>query len=301
MSGTRLKLLLLVVAHVTLAFAISKIDKGQFVGVLSAALSFAQIGLLPFWLVMGTWCWHWRLLTFSAGSAASYWCDWNFTQDVIGLLFLAGTELIVAAGLFVARYGWPKFRLVHTSEPMMSGTRLQFSLRQIMTLVVIVAVVVSVTRPIRAYLSSKTEVNDDGMAFLADESAEGTIEFLFEGSMYFGAIIGSWLGVWASICRGRPAVRAIVALVLSLGVGMILSCAFAPLMGGSPDTWWIDFPLLLIGQSLFTMASLLLVRSCGFRLVGRNHLASEVVAGDFGRRDEDVGLTIGQDRLVALS
>jgi len=152
MDRTRPRLLVLALVHIAATIALDQIDQSPPVAVLSDALRCSQIGLLGVWLAIGSSAWPWRIGSFLAGTAALVW--WQWTDAFDSLSFFVGPELVVASGLFVARFGPSKFRLVELTELVVPSTRFQFSLRQVMVLFVVVAVMLTAAKPIRSYVAT---------------------------------------------------------------------------------------------------------------------------------------------------
>jgi hypothetical protein len=65
--------------------------------------------------------------------------------------------------------------------------------------------------------------------------------------------------------------------MLALALGSLFTYCFAPLVPDDLGKDWYLLPAELLAQSLFTMASLFVVRVCGYRLVGRKEMATLAV------------------------
>jgi hypothetical protein len=264
MDRTRLRLGGLVIVHVAAMGALDQIDRDNSAKVLWSSLFFSQVGLLAIWFSVSTGNWCWRIGPSLAGTAVLLWYNWAEEQaDFDNLLrmgkWLVFPELAVAAGLLVARYGLRGLHLVHTNEQLLSGNRLQFSLRRLMAVIVAVACVTSGARAIRQFTTASNSVDDGHVDVIVLAVADITILGV--------CIASSWAALWASLGVGSPVGRSLL-VVLSVGsVGLLseYSC-------DSDDLSFV--PTLLVGQSIFTMASLLVVRACGYRLVGRKEMAT---------------------------
>jgi hypothetical protein len=264
----------LVIAQVAAAIALDQIDEPvDLLAVCSSALFFSQIGLLAFWLAFGTLDWPWRIGSFLAGTAALVWSDWTNEEtafdNLLRILLIGLSELVVATGLVVARYGPMRLRLIQLGEPVFSSARFQFSLRQMMTLVVVVAVLLTAAKPIRAYVST-VNITIEEPEFVDDGVTLEIIGILAEGTLFLGGVVISWVATWACVGIAGLWARSLLAVVFALALGSLLAYCFNPLF---PEQWYY-LPTLLVGQSIITMASLLVVRSCGFRLIGRNEMAT---------------------------
>jgi hypothetical protein len=84
--------------------------------------------------------------------------------------------------------------------------------------------------------------------------------------LVFGICFGSvtLAALWAALGLGNPAVRVPFVFLLS-AAGSVLMAFCLP--GGKED--WMQMFVLAIGDSAIALASLLVVRSCGYRLVPR--------------------------------
>jgi hypothetical protein len=270
MDRTRLRLGGLVIAHIAAHFALEQIDSDKIV---SASLFFSQVGLLGIWLAVGQWTWPKRLGTFLAGTAIFFWWEWHW--QTFEFLWIGLGELVVAAGLIVARFGPAKLQLVRLSEPVLPSARFQFSLRQVMALVVVVAVMLTGAKAIRAFVSTSYIVDEDGEAW--DYDAIETIETLVSATSYLGCVVVSWAATWAILGIGGVWARSTVVVVVALALGSLDMYCFAHYVGEQFGENWYYFTFdstVLVGQSLFTMVSLMVVRSCGFRLIGRKGMAT---------------------------
>jgi hypothetical protein len=60
---------------------------------------------------------------------------------------------------------------------------------------------------------------------------------------------------------------------MTMAVGFLINYCFVPLFPDNAENWY-QLPGLLAGQLICMMGSLMVVRWCGYRLVGRKHLAT---------------------------
>ncbi|HVC97273.1 MAG TPA: hypothetical protein VND64_26570 [Pirellulales bacterium] len=58
-------------------------------------------------------------------------------------------------------------------------------------------------------------------------------------------------------------VKSTLVLVLALALGLLSTYCFAPCFSDALDDNWYNMPVFLLAQSIFTMASLFVIRSCG--------------------------------------
>ncbi len=269
LDRTRLRLFVLVIVHTTATIALDQFADYGLVAYLLTCLSLSQIGLLAIGLVFGTWRLRWRFALVVAGTTALVLWQWHSQGGSVGgLLGIVVSELSVAAGLLVTRYGPPKLRLIQVSETVFPSTRFQFSLRQVMTLFVVVALTLSAAKPIRAYIS----------AFATEEAADfavfQTIGLLVASLVLLSGFVVSWAAMWATLGTTGAWVKSTLVIMLALAIGSLFTYCIAPLFPDDVSKNWYFLPTLFMGESIFTMASLLVVRSCGYRLGGRKEMAT---------------------------
>jgi hypothetical protein len=268
MDRTRLRLGGLLIAHILATMALDQFADYGLAAFLVGCLFLSQIGLLAIGLIFGTWRLRWRVGTVVAATAALVLWQWHIQANFFGSLFgIVVPELSVAAGLSVARYGPPKLRLIQLGDTAFPSTRFQFSLRQVMTLFVVVALTLSAARPIRAYV--ETANISDG-----DLGVATTIVLLSAGTVLLGIILVSWVTTWASLGIAGLSIKITLALLNALALGSLATYCFAPLFPDDISKNWYLLPALLASQTIFQMTSLMVVRSCGFRLVGRKEMAA---------------------------
>lgn len=232
------------------------------------SIPFGSMLTASIWIGLGKARWPWRLffgllacfyvaIWFdlyepSTSSGSRHFADYlmNYLETVTGLC-----SMVLPAGcafMIVAR--WFELKVSDQSTPpAKSGIR--FSLLQILLLMSAVAIVLSLMHAVRS--SAGNEQRPESTAHeVADYAFLIVIEF-----------INSALAVGAALKPGKFVGR--VAMVLL--VSFVLGAAIALGMGQDEASWWLFACSMLIAivPTLVVVLSLLVVRSCGYRLVRR--------------------------------
>src|SRR5678815_4336205 len=76
------------------------------------------------------------------------------------------------------------------------------------------------------------------------------------------ALLSTAMLVWACLSQGRPTIRIPLAFAGTMAAGLIY-----PYYLGGPDWRYVVWPGLMLVIAAYASASLLVIRSCGFRLV----------------------------------
>lgn len=229
------------------------------------ATGFSQCALAAMWfnlarfslgkrvagLIAGT-VYLWLLLGFTAGAPNDV-KNWS-----IAFALVACPVGLLAGALAVMRKRRPGFELVQGPSSACVPSAFQFTLRHVMTLIVAVAVVLTAGRAIREF------------QLLALPDAIGvTLLAVVLALCLTEAAIAS---LWASLSSGPIVMRLAVAMALALLTGLIPPFYF----NASRQSYAWSSAAAILSQA-FTIATLLVVRSCGYRLVRK---ASPQVASD---------------------
>jgi hypothetical protein len=206
------------------------------------ALTSAQAGLLGVWVAASSRWWGVRLLVLAVGSGTLEFLN---TVDGNGELFfplaVAGSTSVAALGLIVRTAGGG-LRVPTEESTFRSGAPLRVSIRGIMLLTLLVA---GALGGLRAFHGSA-----DGLW----------------GSMIILGLIHTALtsaSCWAVLTAGRPGVRVPVVVLGSVLCGLLLGVALPEV----PDWERVVYLLMIeVGQTAVVLASLLVVRSAGYRL-----------------------------------
>ena len=256
-SDERAPLWLLVAAHVVLGllFSFWSAAQGELPIVLDLlllvpvfGLTFAQTSLLGFWAVFSSAAWWIRLAGLVGGIVY---------LEIIFAIGLASSDLLllvamatggIAAVFAVVR--WRYARLEHFPQhvSLTAQEGLKFSIRGLMIFTFIVAVALVRIRTLR------------------ENPPTGYLPVLALWSLCF-AVVGL-AGVWAGLGLARPMPRIAVCLLISAVLGLLfVYCVNA-------DEWQSYFYIVsvMVLQAAVLISSLLIVRSCRYRLV-RRHVA----------------------------
>jgi hypothetical protein len=219
----------------------------QFVGHFSmewgyafVGLIFGQSSLLGIWCGLGTSPWWVRTI----GGMIGIGClslllslgvdEWDLTIPLV----VAMAASVVVFVLLIVR----GFRVVihQMSQPIVTTTRVQFSIRHLMILTLVIACLVSIGRFLQPFLP------------------HGDVWFRLLLFAVTGGVVGI-LPVWFVLATTRP---------VPYGVGVVAAGAFAGYWIGQFDMFhegiWMT---LTTSEALAVVVSLLIVRSCGYRLV----------------------------------
>lgn len=169
---------------------------------------------------------------------------WRLDQidDAAGPLL----AIVFAAALASLACRWLAARVVHKDDwpvrPL--AQEMQFTLKSIVGLMISVAALLALRDAVRwAY----------------------TVRIDDEITLLVFALVGvlAWLLLlWATLGQGRPAVRIPVMLAGMAALGLIF-----PYYTGGPAPRYVTWPALTVTIGLYSTASLLVIRHCGYRLV----------------------------------
>ena len=246
---------LLIVAHLVFglamaipAFVFRGRDWSMWVQVWFAGLACSEILLLGIWAGFTTTAWWLRLLGLVGG------CTWLLFLGLSAEPRLANAPMILVLGLppvlvvagVCLGFRWFFVRLERriSWKPRSASEELQFTLKSIFGLMVIVCILLALGRLVRWL--------DDGA------SGEVTRVCVF----VLIALLSTFMLVWASLGQGRPTIRIPLAFAGSLAAGFIV-----PYYTSGDELRYVAWPALMLVIAAYVSGSLLVIRSCGFRLV----------------------------------
>ena len=160
-------------------------------------------------------------------------------SSIWALVCLTGCTMAVAAVLLIARCF--RIRIVRQTVPVSAAGRLQFAIRDLMILTVVVACVTAFGKWLLT------------VGFWRFEPA-------LWGLVYVPFIAIGLLSIWPALNARHPLLPCSIFVVIAGGVGMCFE-AFGLPMG---TAFWVTMTSV---EALSLVASLLVVRSCGYRLV----------------------------------
>ncbi len=220
-------------------------------------LIYSHVLLLGIWLGLAAARWWIKL----AGLVASLtWLECLVLAPVprpplppdilLGLLALVGVPMLIVAGSaalcrrYFARIEWRhEWRLRPVSE------EAQFSLRSLIGLTMMIAALLALGRVVQWISPATANVEIFAMLLIAP---------------VFGmtALLAAGMLIWAALGQGQVLVR-----VPTMLVGMALLGLLPPYYLGGPAFRYYTWPALLVTIAVCTAGSLLVIRSCGYRLV----------------------------------
>ena len=232
-----------------------------------ASLAMAQLILLSFWAGMGS---QRAAVRFSAAALGSVYMaalpigalllsrpSWTSRHDLYEEFFgtagrYCSLVLFFAAIALAARRWFVDLRLTFAAEQTVQPRHYQFSILHLLIVTSVAAVVLALMRATRADASgSPTGWRPVGGAVL----------------MVVAFVINAICAAWAALAVGPVRMR--VGLVLLVAVLLGVTLVFSGT--GKALVWWHSaaFAVFLALPSAVIIASLLMVRSCGYRLVAR--------------------------------
>ncbi|MBI3462591.1 MAG: hypothetical protein HY000_05950 [Planctomycetes bacterium] len=225
----------------------------------------AQLMLLSFWVGMGTSTGIPRLGGMVLGSAylATWWTVPQLSSypfDELLLIHLPVTfgaffmVVVVLAGIFLGIRRW-KAELSRDTDAVALPPRtpFQYSLLNLLVIVSVVAIVLALGRSIRL-------LSDD------DSDWRPVLKNVFLVIACFVNLLGA---VWAVLNVGPVGLRTFLVFLMAaiLGASVSSTTSFDTLIG------WLQLlyhPVITIVPTAIVVVSLLVVRSCGYRLVPKN-------------------------------
>lgn len=208
------------------------------------ALLLCQSSLLAFWLVFGRAFVVQRLLTAVGGGLLMELLMAYATQDD-DFNGLVTTALALAAGvLALIRWRWAELRRLDELDRASNADALQFSIRGLMLLTLVVALLVTGSRWLR-------------------EVRTGSPDVFMLGFWAVTLVVPNLAALWATLGRRTGFGRWLPVT----GIAVTLGTLFGWIIG-EPDSYFYFITIALL-NSLIQLISLTVVRRSGFRLVGR--------------------------------
>ena len=241
-------LVILTIAHVLFGLVIGFLAEdgpGNFLMVVYLGLFFSQTSLVGIWGGLSTFGWAIRFVGVTIGMAYlvlhMFFSLGQWYLSIVALVILP-TVAVTALMVFVRRFFG---RLERNSKPWTSENKegLQFTIRHLMLLTLIVSCMLAIGRWLRPYFLH------------ADELA-----VILTLSLCFVSV--GVTSVWALLGRSHLFVRSCVVLCIGAGAGCVPGLFLR--QDGGVHWQWIA---LMIVQAAVLLGSLFVVRQCGFRLV----------------------------------
>ena len=222
---------------------------------LIGAITVAQTMLLGFWMGMGTNPWRRRLLGTLLGSA--YISSPAMIQGPALPSLIYGAIVVLLSGVFLVMRRWLVLQQVQVNRMNTPSPRLlQFSILHLLVLTSLVAVVFALVRSARL-------ASTDSVWFT-------TVMWML---MLSTLVINALCSTTATLAIHNYPVKLTANFLVSFLLGVAISLTMNRNTTGAPPLpWWIWFGGIYITMclTLVIVASLLIVRSCGYRLIPRS-------------------------------
>ena len=206
-------------------------------------LFFSQLGLLGIWSGLATYGRGTRLMGFTIGLVilADQYCFRVNNWEFLTLLFVILPTVTVAGIMLVVRRFVAKLERTAASTVSPRAEGLQFSIRQLMVFTLVVGCLLGIVRWLQPHVRS-----------LQNPTLFPTV--------FLGSVSIAIAAVWATLRSAHP-LRRLSAVLL---YGLLMGCV-AYLTTRNSELWyWLA---MMAVQAAVLLASLLVVRQCGFRLV----------------------------------
>jgi len=209
---------------------------------LFVGLAFAQSSLLGIWAGLGGGAWWLRLVGLAVASSclAVGVCICVNELEWAGFFLFTFTAVVLMVVLAIFRCF--RFRICFPASEFDARTELQFGIRHLLILTVVVAVTFAVGRHVRLSLS--------------DIQMLPRVVIIASAPFLVGV-----LSPWAMFGERLLVIRGVILLVIAAGAGWGLDR-----MLGIGSAFWV---VISLAEAVLLMASLFVVRLCGYRLMRR--------------------------------
>ena len=248
MLSNKMKMSLLVAAHVVAGVVLTWANQ-KYTGAAKAALVFADAGLVGVWGGLSSTRLTWRFL----GVIAAILYLWavlsfeTFNLDIVEYLMIAFSTVALVMVLIGLRYSRYELHLAHLPNELTSPNGFQFSIRHLLLTTALVAIVLGIGR---------------GVQSISDQDPESVLV----ATIPLCVIMVELATLWATLGMGQSLFRLAGVVPLSFGIGTIPMFYVGVLEEANLRTM-AQFSGIFGFQAIFSAASLLVVRSCGWRLV----------------------------------
>lgn len=214
--------------------------------IINSGLIFAQASLLGIWAGLGKNHWAVRLIGVALGMAYFSLLDFSFYLDFSCFILSA---IAVPAMLLAVRQ-----RLILQSgngrATSKSSKGFQFSIRHLLFFMFVAGCVLTTGKWLRT--------NSHVIFIYALESV--------------GSVTVGLTSTWAMLGTSHPFRRSLIALFVAIGAGALVAIILA-----RGEDWFL-FCTIMVANALFLLASLFVVRLCGFRLVRLSRLEDQLAS-----------------------
>jgi len=209
------------------------------------ALVFADTGLIGFWGGLSTARFKWRL---PAVYVAAMHLAAVLQQKFSAFIMIALTSVSILVILSRLRNSRKRLRLAHLANESSLKEGFQFTIRQLLVITAVVAVVLAIGRGVRMITATQW---GDALAVVIYTPCFILVELAM---------------LWAALGIGSPTPRLAIVVPTSFAVGAVPAYY---LEGVGHANWqrFVYWSTVVGLQAIITAASLLVVRTCGLRLV----------------------------------
>lgn len=261
MVSPKLKIGLLLAVHLAVGIPLScaayVLRLGfETAGAVFWAVVLAETGLLGIWGAFGATRPIWRIPVVLAATTCLgvVTAAAERSRDEIDMAVVVAVALpamVVFVVLCILRYGRRKLQLLPSSSWPATSEGFQFTLRHLLLVTAVVAVVFGIGQGTRAIPTP--DLYDGSWVML----------FILIVNRGLSPIAVDLATLWAALGNGRPARRLAVVVPAAFGLGLL-----PPLfLQGSGWRDFVGWSFIIGFQATITAASLLVIRSCGWRLV----------------------------------
>jgi len=223
------------------------------------AILYCQANLLAIWAAYGEEAWGIRLIGLMAGGGCLDGLFWAAGLGFIGLPCLTIMALAVAILLHVSRPTGVRLRLLRPPPIPPGDGKFRFSIRGLMAAILFVAVLIVATEGLKESIAAVLVA--DGSCFA----------------------VAGLVSPWAALGLARPTARCLVAFSIPAALRALFIARIYMAKIEIFLFYYIFFTTIL--EAALLIGSLLLLRSSGFRLVGRSGSGAGV--RDFSSTDEN--------------
>jgi hypothetical protein len=286
MFSTRLKIGLLVAGHIVAGLSLAWLShdglhRNYLVSQLRSGLIQAEVGLVGMRAALSS-CQMWRrfmtgfaVLTYlflldatsrnliHLGSGfGMYLADFRVQALLFGdFLLIAFSSAMVFCLLSVMNRGQQRLVMTKSVELCRTSVGVQFSIRHWFLATAVFGVLLTIGIGIRGIFTGL---------------AQGQVDFVAVAGP--GLVVIQLAILWAGLGTGRALVRLMILLPLTFGIGLVPYCTRYPVsewVWGRASHWAVICGFV----GLITAGSLLVVRSCGYRLVLQTPAPAQVACG----------------------
>jgi len=212
----------------------------------------SHVSLLGFWAGMGLSAWWKRLLGLFAGIA----CLWIVGIKMMGtgIIFMVFSSSVIAGvvvilSLLIRTFG-VQLQRIPEKEHLGPSPKMQFTIRGLFMVTFCAALLLSVARVIH------------------DERFRFRYEFLLQLEFSLVIIFATLLCMWAALSLASPYLPTVITIVVVLLMSLVVIWSIGSVIELA-GLIVFDIFIFLLSHFGWTLANLLVLRSCGYRITAR--------------------------------